>query len=385
MSSISLKVIKAKHGDSLLLCHDDVTLLIDGGPPGVYKRFVQPALSQLKPKNNFTPAQIDLLMVSHIDSDHIAGVLDLTGELIEKEQENAKPLVTINEVWHNSFADTLIKEMNSSAVTVREQSLQVADLGGGDNELAKMIENSSHVLASVSQGRRLRNEVERLKISLNSGFEDSIVLSSSQKNTWQKSGVSIKAIGPTQNELDDLREKWAKELPKILKKDQDKQAALASAGRLDQSISNLASIVAIVQADGKSILLTGDARGDMIHKWLVDRYQKNSFHFDVIKWPHHGSDKNIDSDFFKHITADIHVVCGDGNHGNPEPKTFEMLFNAQPQINYKIVMTYGYDELKQHSDFDKNNEFDAILSKDPKRKACLHYPGKNDTYVEVFK
>ena len=384
MSSISLKVIKAKHGDSLLLCHDDVTLLIDGGPPGVYKRFLRPVLSELKSDNDFTAPQIDLLMVSHIDSDHIAGVLDLTQELIENDQEDKKPFVTVSEVWHNSFADTLVNDMNSSAVTVREQSLQVADLGGSDNELAKIIENSSHVLASVSQGRRLRNETERLKVPLNPGFKDNVVLSTSQKNTWHRSGVSIQTVGPTQSELDDLRVKWSKELPIILKKERDKQAALASAGRLDQSISNLASIVSIIKADGKSILLTGDARGDMIYKWLVDTFQKNTFHFDVIKWPHHGSDKNMDVDFFKHITADVHVVCGDGNHGNPEPKTFDMLFSAQPQIDYEIVMTYGYDELKQHQDFDKNNEFEAILNKDPKRKACLRHPGKNETYVEVF-
>ena len=40
MPAITLKAVKAKFGDALILTTDDATVLIDGGPAGVYKKFL---------------------------------------------------------------------------------------------------------------------------------------------------------------------------------------------------------------------------------------------------------------------------------------------------------------------------------------------------------
>jgi hypothetical protein len=37
---MTLKAVKAKFGDALILTTDDATVLIDGGPAGVYKKFL---------------------------------------------------------------------------------------------------------------------------------------------------------------------------------------------------------------------------------------------------------------------------------------------------------------------------------------------------------
>ena len=52
-------------------------------------------------------------------------------------------------------------------------------------------------------------------------------------------------------------------------------------------------------------------------------------HVDVLKVPHHGSSNNLDDDFFERIIADHYVFSGDGEHGNPERETLEMLFKAR--------------------------------------------------------
>ena len=44
-------------------------------------------------------------MVSHIDDDHIHGLLDLTGELIDADSQGQTPNVTVGSFWHNSFND----------------------------------------------------------------------------------------------------------------------------------------------------------------------------------------------------------------------------------------------------------------------------------------
>jgi glyoxylase-like metal-dependent hydrolase (beta-lactamase superfamily II) len=108
---LMLEALRAKHGDALLLHHGTKAkprlIVIDGGPPGVYPDALKPRLEQLRTAQKLadaTPLDIDLLMVSHIDEDHIAGVL----ELMQKLRDQAGPKSwKIQRVWHNAFDDIL--------------------------------------------------------------------------------------------------------------------------------------------------------------------------------------------------------------------------------------------------------------------------------------
>lgn len=378
MFDITLTVVKAKHGDAMLLQHKQTNILIDGGPPSVYRKFLRKYLKQLK-TNGTDPAEIDLMMISHIDSDHIAGILDLTDELIEAEEESSRPLVKINEAWHNSFVDTIATQTGASKSAVREKSLEIADIAGSDPIISNHMLDAKVVLSSVSQGRRLRNDLGRLKIPLNKAFTNNIVLKENQQEVWKKQGLSLTVIGPGQQQLDKLRKTWAKQLPKILAKEKDKEAALAASSSFDRSVFNLASIVVIAEVNNMRMLFTGDARGDMILDWLFDNPDEKT-HFDLIKLPHHGSDRNVNPEFFSRVTADHYIMSGNGKHGNPEPETFEMLFSARPELNYKIHLTYSPDELKNHHDFD-NLAFKKVLNRDPHRQQCLRFPNIEDSSI----
>ncbi len=379
MSDISLTVVKAKHGDAMLLQHKQTNILIDGGPPHVYRKFLRKHLKQLK-ANGTGPAEINLMMISHIDSDYIAGILDLTDELIEAEQESSPPLVKINEAWHNSFVDTIVTQTGAKISAVREESLELADIAGSDPMISNQMADAKVVLSSVPQGRRLRNNLGRLKIPLNKGFIENIVLKENQNKIWKKQGLCLTVIGPGQKQLDKLRKQWAKQLPKILAKEQDKEAALAASRSLDTSVFNLASIVAIAETNNTRMLFTGDARGDMILDWLFGGSPDKKAHFDLIKLPHHGSDRNVNPEFFSRVTADHYVMSGNGKHGNPEPETFEMLFSARPKLNYKIYLTYSPDELKNHQEFD-GLAFKKVLNRDPRRQQCLRFPNTEDSSI----
>jgi hypothetical protein len=116
----------------------------------------------------------------------------------------------------------------------------------------------------------------------------------------------------------------------------------------DRSIPNLSSIVCIAEFGGKRILLTGDARGD---KTLAGLQQANAFangvlKVDVLKVPHHGSDRNVKPEYFKKIIADTYVFSGNGDNGNPDRETFEMLFAARDRNDkYDVVLTYAVEEI----------------------------------------
>src|SRR5207302_631546 len=132
---------------------------------------------------------------------------------------------------------------------------------------------------------------------------------------------------------------WLIELKK-----QGKTPADALAAYVDNSVPNLSSIVVLVKAGDKTLLLTGDARGDKILQGMETvgvLPVGGKRHLDVLKAPHHGSSNNLDDDFFERLTADHYVFSGNGEHGNPERETIEMLLKARgEQDGYKIHLTF---------------------------------------------
>ena len=107
----SLDVLRARKGDCLMLHfgseQDPHLILIDGGPSDVYQPFLKPRLQKIHEARDLDeqdPLPVDVVMVSHVDDDHIKGILDLT-----KEQRSKSPDVRLDvtSLWHNSFDDLL--------------------------------------------------------------------------------------------------------------------------------------------------------------------------------------------------------------------------------------------------------------------------------------
>jgi hypothetical protein len=141
-------------------------------------------------------------------------------------------------------------------------------------------------------------------------------------------------VAPLPDQLTALQKEFAKELKP--------DAALAA--YTDGSVPNLSSIAAIAKFQGKTILLTGDARGDYLREGLKQEGKldaKGKLHVDIFKLPHHGSDRNIDIDFFEDVTADHYVASADGTFVNPDRPTMEMLIDARGKdAEYVIHLTY---------------------------------------------
>src|SRR6476661_2762071 len=173
----TLDVRRARKGDCLILHYgsknDPGLALIDGGPSNVYKPQLKPRLTEIRKARGLAadaPLPVDMLMVSHIDDDHINGVLELTKELIETQ--GPLPL-KIKGLWHNTFDDIIgndPKEL-TAAVTASFGPASLAgepDVDGLDPDAAK-------VLASVSQGFRLRDDAKALKLRINPELKGELV------------------------------------------------------------------------------------------------------------------------------------------------------------------------------------------------------------------
>lgn len=338
----TLEAVAAKEGDALLLHWGDPSdpylALIDGGPPGVYKTFLRKRLVELR-ESRGTPLPIDLMMLSHIDSDHIAGLIDLGKELEKADLRGTELPYDIFSLWQNTFDDIVGPSPASAAAF---------NVLRGTAGLPEESRSAGAVVAGVGQGRILRDMSARLGIEVNDG--DALIVGG-----WiyaMDGGLELTVVGPMQDEVDEFQEKWDKELKR--KRWDVAPDAAAIASFTDRSAFNLASIVCVADYQGRSMLLTGDARGDHVMDGLrtCGRLTGRSVHFDVLKVPHHGSDRNVTTEFFRTVTADHYVISGDGKHHNPDMPTLAMIQEARAGKDFQVHCTYraGKDGLKQRFD-----------------------------------
>lgn len=388
----TLECLRAKKGDALLL-HvgedgDRKLIVIDGGPSGVYRQSLKPRLEAIRaartPHDELT---IDLLMISHIDDDHIKGILDLTDELSEQLEDDEPRPWRIANLWHNSFDDLVGSESDALASTAAAEVGAASTDGTFDSDAIS--EHGGLVLASVRQGRALRHNASKLSLRINEPT-GGLIVAGGDEDTIAPPGVdglTLQLLGPSAERVAALQSDWAKKLPKILAKE---NAGAHAAAYLDASVYNLASLVTLARVGDKTILLTGDARGDdtLEAAHAAGLLDDGPLHVDVLKLPHHGSDRNVAQDFFDAFTADHYVVSGDGAHGNPELATFEMLFASRRGDDrpFTLVMTYGPDELKPYHGKDYPlAELEAMFESE--RQAGSHFsvrvPGDGERSVSI--
>jgi len=344
----SLDVRRARKGDCMLLHWGDRAdprlMLIDGGPSNVFKPHLEPRLEKIRAARGLSKDDVlpvDVLCVSHIDDDHIHGILDLTGQLLATRAAHGQVPVHILGCWHNSFDDLIGNSQKETIASITAQ-FGTAALNGLPPEHEDIEPDAAKILASVGQGHRLRTDAAALGITINPEFENApIVAKKGVEPLALDAGLTVTVVGPMEPELKALRKKFAEWLREQGRRRKDAEAALAAFA--DKSVPNLSSIVLLIEAAGRSMLLTGDARGDKILEGLElagHLPSGGSLHVNVLKVPHHGSSNNMEAHFFERVTADHYVFSGDGEHGNPERETLEMLFEARGDKPFTLHFTY---------------------------------------------
>ncbi|HKG61824.1 MAG TPA: hypothetical protein VKB05_18855 [Pyrinomonadaceae bacterium] len=346
----TLDVRRARKGDCLIVHYGTKTepglMLIDGGPADVYKPQLKPRLEEIRKARGLAAnatLPVDLLMVSHIDDDHIKGVLELTKEMIEAQ--GPKPL-KISGVWHNTFDDIIGNNPDKLRAAVTA-SFGTASLSGDGEEVEGLDPEAAKVLASVSQGFRLRDDSRALKLRINPQFKGKVVIAKKNgKQVDMGKGLNFTVLGPMNDEILALQQAH----DEFLEKQQGKKSEASLAAFTDTSVPNLSSLVVLAEVGGKRILLTGDARGDKVLEGLelvglLKKDGKSKIHVDVFKCPHHGSKRNNDPILFRRITADHYVFSGNGEHGNPARETLEMLLGERGDEKYTVHLTYPIDEI----------------------------------------
>jgi hypothetical protein len=236
----------------------------------------------------------------------------------------------------------------------------------------------------------LRDDLRGLKLRINPEFEGKLVIAKKKAKTIDMGkGLKFTVVGPMHDEIAALQ----KDHDTFLKKKEKAGTASVLAAFTDSSVANLSSVVVLAEVGKKRMLLTGDARGDKVLEGLelvglLKNDGKSTMHVDVFKGPHHGSDRNADPILFRRVTADHYVFSGNGEHGNPERETLQMLLDERgDEDDYTIHLTYPIDEIDvaRKEDWKKEQGKEkARKKKNPKVKVRANWSAKKNSLTAFF-
>jgi metal-dependent hydrolase (beta-lactamase superfamily II) len=174
--------------------NQSTTILTDGGPYQTFQNHLKPTLQKL-PSNG----KIDLVVLSHIDNDHIIGLLDLLNEIKSNRENRTKELIKISNIWHNSFKHLL--QLPDKPMQLHENIFEKQKLTGKNSTLESLI------MKAFQQGADLTDLSKLLKIPVNQGFGEVIKVEGKVLSTRLKN-IDIRIFGPTKKNLEKLQKEW---------------------------------------------------------------------------------------------------------------------------------------------------------------------------------
>ena len=269
-------------------------MLVDGGPPEAYGALKARVDALASGERVF-----DVVVVSHIDSDHIGGMLPLL----------AREDIDVGDVWFNALAQ----------LPAPGQS-RTRSVGQGED----LVE----LLTGVSRSRPL---------PWNRAFDGCAVVTSGDRTFRELSlpgGPRITLLSPTPKRLLALRRVWDQALSRLQRGESEELeppappepladlVALAATETVnDTSVPNGSSIAFVLEHRGASCLLGADAFPTVLGGalWGLANARGRPVAVDAVKLPHHGSQKNVSAKLLTVVSSKQFLISTNGEHfGHPD-------------------------------------------------------------------
>lgn len=327
-----VEMLPALHGDCLLVEYGDSTrtrrLLIDGGPIGAY--------GALESRLDALPAgdrRFELMVLSHVDTDHIDGLVRLLA--------NPKPWpFVVKDVWFNGWRHL-------------EQAHGL--LGGKQGEFF-----------SALLARRLDDGC------WNGAFHgDAVVVPDEQAlpERMLAGGMKLTLLSPTVPKLAKMRDAWRKDIGDaiepgdldaawallaqqkrylpgqgLLGTTPELNALLAKQSRPDNAAANGASIAFLAEFAGKSCLFLADAHPDAVCaslQRLVAARGLARLAVGAVKVAHHGSKANTTDALMSLIESPRFLFSTNGaQFGHPDQEAVQRVISRSTHRQPTLYFNY---------------------------------------------
>ncbi|QEL85893.1 MBL fold metallo-hydrolase [Bacillus mycoides] len=347
MHKIKIDMFEAGNGDSFLVkCigNNLTNILIDFGYSNTYKKYVEKSLRKMAEQGE----QLDLVIVTHIDQDHISGGIRF---FEDNGPADIPQVIGVKEVWHNSYRHLEMAETTKELTEKEKEHISSRSIAIEQNR------DGGPTDTSGKQGSRLAANLRCHQYNWNTHFNNRPV--SYKKEPIQlNEEVKITVLSPTFNELEKLKKVWKKELKKkfptielnsdaifddavecisLMKRPRQIQNLIKNTSTTNKLESlanfpfqedvdeiNASSITCIVEFDGKKLLFLGDTLPSIVETQLRKLFDENEFpiYFDAIKVAHHGSAKNTCKKLLEIIDSEHYFISTNGKiHGHPDTET----------------------------------------------------------------
>lgn len=301
-------------------------LLVDAGPGPAYDVLWRRLMDL--PRQQRT---LDLLVVSHIDADHIEGVLRLL--------QDREPMgLHIGEVWFNGWPALAPLGILGPAQGEMLGALLERDLGRRWNASAGGAGNAVMV---PTEGPPPCHELP--------------------------GGATVTVLSPFIEQLLVLKDKWRTVLSAagqtpgaganalVALSQRRDLAGLCATGMLgggrrrptrDSSIANGTSIAILLEQDGHRLLIAADAWADVLERGvdrlLAERHARR-LDVDAFQLPHHGSRANITESLLDKVRADRYLVTTNGDHyHHPDAEAIELVISHERAARRRPEFVFNY-------------------------------------------
>jgi hypothetical protein len=345
MSTIfHITMLPARQGDCLWIEYGDPgkpsRVLIDGGTPETID-VLQDRICQLPEAER----KFELLVVSHIDNDHIGGTLAMLYQNI--------PGLEFGDIWFNGYWHLTVS---------------------GLQEFGPV------------QGEKLTTWLLKPGTPWNLSYNKKTVYTPDKGKLPVKDlrgGMKITILSPGKKELSRLKPKWEiecknaglnpqepAELPKPVPRGLQAMGVInidslaAAKFKPDTSEANGSSIGFLAEFDSKRVLLTGDCYSPVliknIKRIIADQNQQK-LPVDAIKLPHHGSKSNLSKDLLDLLDCKKYLISTNGaifKHPDKEAVARIIRYGgSKPELifNYKTE----FNDIWENSDWMKQYDYRA--------------------------
>lgn len=387
MKKVIVKNFLAKYGDSFFINieykNKSYNILIDCGFKDTYINYIRKELDNIN--------TLDLLVLTHIDDDHINGAIELLKDNALKEKMELK------NIWFNDLYKIVKNKfskhkINSDIYAVDKEEVFSEEIGF---KRAKTLSNYIYESKYNDVWNKHKEVIQCEKML----YEELYPIDKELK---------FVLLSPTVNNIEDLLNKWIKEFKidmnnlvidnKILSgfygyfnyhdryseifneecsNNKINIEELAEKEFLRNSVENNSSIAFFIEVDEERFLFLGDANSKDIKKSLRQYKEVKGIErikFNLVKLSHHGSKFNIDSEFFELFYSDKYLISTNGDrHNHPDIECISKIVVKQKEFkklyfNYnikKIIKIFEDEELKKKYNYEiimpeENNEITNI-------------------------
>lgn len=375
---VHFKSFQAANGDCIFFTLEEAdkhfAMMIDCG------RYTSPIKDYIE---NHLKKHIDLLIVTHIDADHVEGVTKMLTEM---------PDLSIGEIWFNSYK----RSNDGDAFPLSEKQIEcLKRLYGKIPQIVDVLDtkvNADHAmtLSEVVLGNPKWEKVWRRE-QINTNTEDYPL--------YDGAFGKIKILSPTQKDLNDLDEKFLAlfyeffygehpdnnldkdatiyelllrvaqendtidriEPEQIASQILDEQVIIAYRDNkiLPLTLANKVSIALVWELDDHKVLFLGDASPNVVSKSLDGLYGEENILFDAVKVSHHGSAHSTTIKMMEKLDSPHFFFTGGGGNKRPHIEAISRIICRPLQqrvdsrmlhFNYQNEWTKGLekDELQKY-------------------------------------